>query len=191
MSFVDGSINPSSPIMLIPPPIYLLPTLITWLVWARPNHSKLNSCHHFSCCFRVNAWTHHFLCHVVKALKDICVKLSNMYHQLKFKLQTIRCKNLTLTKYLENTKSLSGSLSVAGHPIKETNLIFYTLGGLALDFESFIMSVTSQKDIITIEGHRRSALPPSHPRASSNTHLSIVCLRHLLHTNGQCCNPDY
>lgn len=56
-----------------------------------------------------------------------------------------------MTKYLEEIKSLSNSLSAAGHFIKEMNFVFYTFGDLGPDFEQFVIFVTSQTDIITID----------------------------------------
>lgn len=53
--------------------------LLLELVSAWLNHSKLDSCHPFSCNLGSNAWTYNFPCHVAKASKCICVKLSDMY----------------------------------------------------------------------------------------------------------------
>lgn len=56
-----------------------------------------------------------------------------------------------MTKCLEKIKSLSNSLSTISHPVKETDLVLYTRGGLGPDFELFVMFITSQNNTITME----------------------------------------
>lgn len=71
--------------------------------------------------------------------------------QLKFELQTIQRKNLTMTEDLRKIKSLFDNLSVVGYLIKETDIVFYPLSDLGSNFEPFVISVTSQIDIITMK----------------------------------------
>lgn len=88
-----------------------------------------------------------------------------------------------MTKYLENIKSLSDSLTTTAHPIKETNLVFYTRGCLGPDFKPFVMSITSRKDIITITNLHPLLLTQEHhlalPYQLSSLEISSIAMANV------------
>lgn len=93
--------------------------------------------------------------------------------QLKFELQTIQHKNLTMTEDLRKIKSLFDNLSVVGYLIKETDIVFYPLSDLGSNFEPFVISVTSQIDIITMKDLHHLLLTWEHRLALTTQLFSL------------------
>nr|POF07385.1 hypothetical protein CFP56_37452 [Quercus suber] len=71
--------------------------------------------------------------------------------QLKLELQTTKKGNLSMTDYLQKIKSLADSLAAAAQPIPEPDLILHILGGLSPEYESFVTSVTTRSDDLSLE----------------------------------------
>ena len=71
--------------------------------------------------------------------------------QLKLELQNTKKGNLSMTDYLQKIKSLTDSLAAAAQPIPEPDLILHILGGLSFEYESFVTSVTTRSDDLSLE----------------------------------------
>ncbi|KAL0001153.1 hypothetical protein SO802_014934 [Lithocarpus litseifolius] len=71
--------------------------------------------------------------------------------QLKLELKTTKKSNLSMTDYLQKIKSLADSLAAATQPIPEPDLILHILGGLSPEYESFVTSVTTRLDDLSLE----------------------------------------
>lgn len=56
--------------------------------------------------------------------------------QLKSKLQTLKKGSSSIDQYLHQAKDVTDSLAAAGH-LDDTDLIFHTLNGLPLEYDSF------------------------------------------------------
>lgn len=69
--------------------------------------------------------------------------------QLKLELQTVKKRNLSISDYLEKIKTLADSLVT--QPFLESNLILHILGGLSTKYHSFVTSVTTRLDDISID----------------------------------------
>ncbi|KAA8543836.1 hypothetical protein F0562_021987 [Nyssa sinensis] len=71
--------------------------------------------------------------------------------QLKFELQTVKKRNLSISYYLQKIKTIGDSLAAAAQPIPKPNLILCILGGLPHEYDSFITSTTTRTDDVFIE----------------------------------------
>ncbi|XP_048427778.1 uncharacterized protein LOC103944694 isoform X2 [Pyrus x bretschneideri] len=85
----------------------------------------------------------------VSSARDLWIKLEQRFggvsdahiHQLRSRLQAIQKGAQSMADYLQQLKEISDSLSAAGAPISDRDLIAATLAGLPDEFESFIDSV--------------------------------------------------
>ncbi|KAF4403314.1 hypothetical protein G4B88_007960 [Cannabis sativa] len=71
--------------------------------------------------------------------------------QIKSQLSTIQKENLSISDYLDKVKLLADSLSVAGTPMEESDLIMHLLNGLGLEFDPVVVHVTSLVDDLSLE----------------------------------------
>ncbi|BBH05152.1 transposable element gene [Prunus dulcis] len=85
----------------------------------------------------------------VSSARDLWIKLEQRFggvsdahiHQLRSQLQAIQKGAQSMADYLQHLKEISDSLSAAGAPISDRDLIAATLAGLPDEFESFIDSI--------------------------------------------------
>ncbi|KAF4379061.1 hypothetical protein F8388_022148 [Cannabis sativa] len=71
--------------------------------------------------------------------------------QIKSQLSTIQKGNLSIFDYLDKVKILADSLSVAGTPMDENDLIMHLLNGLGPEFDPVVVHVTSLVDDLSLE----------------------------------------
>ncbi|KAL5744767.1 hypothetical protein ACOSP7_027634 [Xanthoceras sorbifolium] len=70
--------------------------------------------------------------------------------QLKLQLQTLKKAGLSMTEYLKKKKSIMDALAFAGHPLTNDDKLMQILGGLGLDYHSFIIPITSVQHNYTL-----------------------------------------
>ncbi|KAM6558911.1 hypothetical protein CsatA_028150 [Cannabis sativa] len=71
--------------------------------------------------------------------------------QIKSQLSTIQKGNLSISDYYDKVKLLADSLSTAGHPIDESDLIMHLLNGLGPEYDPVVVHVTSLVDNLSFE----------------------------------------
>ncbi|KAF4384398.1 hypothetical protein F8388_004631 [Cannabis sativa] len=98
--------------------------------------------------------------------------------QIKSQLSTIQKGNLSISDYLDKVKILADSLSVAGTPMEENDLIMHLLNGLGPEFDPVVVHVTSLVDDLSLESIQsllltnESRLERHYTLADSSTKIS-------------------
>ncbi|KAL5719470.1 hypothetical protein ACHQM5_012242 [Ranunculus cassubicifolius] len=70
-------------------------------------------------------------------------------HQLKFKLQSLKQGDSSISTYLQTIKSVADALAAAGSPLSNSDLVSHTLNGLSKDFDVFVTSIRVRAGFIT------------------------------------------
>ncbi|KAL5702039.1 hypothetical protein ACHQM5_027308 [Ranunculus cassubicifolius] len=70
-------------------------------------------------------------------------------HQLKFKLQSLKQGDSSISAYLQTIKSVVDALAAAGSPLSDADLVSHTLNGLSKDFDVFVTSIRVRAGYIT------------------------------------------
>lgn len=68
------------------------------------------------------------------------MKIVNMRYQL----QTIKKGNQSITYYLSKIRSIADSLRTAGEKLFDRELVIYVLGGLDLEYGSFVTTIATR-----------------------------------------------
>ena len=71
--------------------------------------------------------------------------------QLRFQLQTTKKRGLSMMEYLLKIKSIVDNLLAIGENITEQDRILYLLAGLRAEYNSFVITVTSRHEPLSLE----------------------------------------
>lgn len=90
---------------------------------------------------------------------DAWVKLERMFAarsgarvvQIRMQLANLKKKDITTTDYFQKMKALADTLSAIGMPLQDDEIISYILVGLGIDYDSFVMSITTRSDLMTLD----------------------------------------
>uniref|UniRef100_A0A803PLF1 Uncharacterized protein n=1 Tax=Cannabis sativa TaxID=3483 RepID=A0A803PLF1_CANSA len=87
----------------------------------------------------------------VPCLKDFSSQSKAHLLQIKSQLSTIQKGNISISDYYDKVKLLADSLSTAGHPMDESDLIMHLLNGLGPEYDPIVVHVTSLVDNLSFE----------------------------------------
>ncbi|XP_043703648.1 uncharacterized protein LOC122653773 [Telopea speciosissima] len=71
--------------------------------------------------------------------------------QLRYQLQNVKKGSLSVSDYYNRVKTIADSLAAANHPVDDSDLILYILGGLGAGYESFATAILTRTDPISSE----------------------------------------
>ncbi|KAM6559183.1 hypothetical protein CsatA_028422 [Cannabis sativa] len=71
--------------------------------------------------------------------------------QIKSQLSTVQKGSLSIADYFDKVKILADSLSTAGHPLDESDLIMHLLNGLGPEYDPVVVHVTSLVDNLSFD----------------------------------------
>lgn len=71
--------------------------------------------------------------------------------QVHYQLATLRKGNLSITDYFQRFQSLADALAAVDQPLNEFELISFLLTGLGSDYDSFVTSVTTRVEPLSLE----------------------------------------
>lgn len=71
--------------------------------------------------------------------------------QLHFQLQTLKKGSLSMSNYRQKSKSIADNLSMVGQSVSDADLTLYILGGLSSEYESFVTSITTRPEPISLD----------------------------------------
>ena len=70
--------------------------------------------------------------------------------QLRLEFQTTRKGSLTMMEYILKLKSLEDNLATIGEPLTDRDQILQLLGGLGVDYNSIVASLTVREDEMSL-----------------------------------------
>lgn len=110
--------------------------------------------------------------------------------QLRGQLETIKIKkgSTSIDDYLKTIRNLAKQLASMSSPVFDTNLFYFSLGGLGPEYKSFITLVSSQAEDLPFE--YLSSLLCSHEVCISSLHLDVPSVIALTATKPSTSSPN-
>ncbi|KAI5332874.1 hypothetical protein L3X38_023003 [Prunus dulcis] len=72
-------------------------------------------------------------------------------HQLRSRLQSISKGDLSMDSYLQSVKEIADGLAADGQSLSESDLVAYVLNGLPDEYDSFITSIETRIEPVTLD----------------------------------------
>ncbi|KAA8539386.1 hypothetical protein F0562_026078 [Nyssa sinensis] len=109
----------------------------------------------------ISSLTENFLSHVVKCTtsRDVWLALERMFSStfharithIHFQLATLKTANLSIADYFQQFTNLTDTLAAVDQPLNNYELVYFLLAGLGLDYDSFVTSVTTKGEPLSLE----------------------------------------
>lgn len=103
---------------------------------------------------------------------------------LKERLFVIQRGEQTITKYLQQIRTMEDDLSLAGSPIVQDDLILYTLNGVGADYREIAAAIKARDTCISFEDIHDKLTDFKSYLATSKPMASDVSLATMNATNG-------
>ncbi|KAF5451549.1 hypothetical protein F2P56_026649 [Juglans regia] len=147
--FVDGSTPPPSPFKSVSPSPSTSPlpqTSLEYLQWRRTDQLLLSTL--------LSSLTESILAQVIssRTSRDLWVTLEGMFtsqsqakiFQIRHQLTNLKKGSLSVADYYHKVRLLSDTMTAAGEPLRDSEVVSYLLNGLNSEFDSFVISITTR-----------------------------------------------
>jgi hypothetical protein len=108
-----------------------------------------------------SSMTESILSHVVKCTtsRDVWLTLERLFTshsrartmQVHYQLATLKKGNTSVADYFQKFTCLTDTLAAVNQPLNDFEAISFLLAGLGTDYDSFVTSVTTRVEPLTIE----------------------------------------
>lgn len=71
--------------------------------------------------------------------------------QIRIELATIKKRDMSAADYFRKIKGLSSELAAADAPLRDDEVIAYLLAGLGSDYDSFVTSMTTKSEKLSLD----------------------------------------
>ncbi|KAK0602578.1 hypothetical protein LWI29_034909 [Acer saccharum] len=106
--------------------------------------------------------------------------------QLKLQLQTLKKSGSTMTEYLIKKKSMMDALAYSGYILSENDKIMYILGGLGVEYDSFVIPITSMPNKYSVP-EITASLMYHEARIEQHTQTEVVSVNMASNNQGFTC----
>jgi hypothetical protein len=152
--YIDGSIkSPPQTITSIEDTVKIVSQNPDWLQWHMRDQLVLS--------ILISSLTADIIVHVVKCLtaRELWLTLENMFNSkararslaIHLQLHTLKKGSMSITEYFQKFTKLVDTLAAISKPLDEDDITSFLLGGLNSDYDSFVTSVTTRVDPISID----------------------------------------
>jgi hypothetical protein len=152
--YIDGSVDP--PPSTVTSQVENVTTVTQnpdWLHWHMRDQLVLS--------ILISSLTETVVVHVVKCTtaRELWVTLKTLFTskaksrtlQIHYQLATIRKGDMSIADYFQKLTGLADTLAAIDQPLNEFDLVSFLLAGLNSDYDSFVTSVTTRVDPISLE----------------------------------------